>query len=173
MALADVFKGIDPRLLGGSRAAPRLTGSPQEQVLQAMRENTGTGLTPAQELIDAISDTDGEYENDRGADPARLAGLDAAVRRQVAQIRPGLAVGLAADEHALQQELRADDGNDHELGLAKAVARECVRQVGAQRSASAIKAVREIKAGGEIRGRRGDAHDFMLSARVLTAQPRR
>jgi hypothetical protein len=109
--------------------------------------------------------------NDRGADSARLHGLDAAIRRQVAQIRPDLAG--RADDHALRQELSATESDSANLSLAKAVARECVRQVGAKRSASVIERVRGIKAGGEISGRRNGPHNFMRTARVLAAQPRR
>jgi hypothetical protein len=45
--------------------------------------------------------------------------------------------------------------------------------VGAKRSASVIERVRGIKAGGEISGRRNGPHNFMRTARVLAAQPRR
>ena len=81
---------------------------------------------------------------------ATTAGLAAAVQRQVAGLRPG-AIGAAE----AGDDLQASANDSRELGLAKAVARLCIGQVGIAKSARAIEAVRALKGGSSLRSPQG------------------
>lgn len=97
------------------------------------------------------------------------AGLAGAVQRQIAKAKPSAFATAGVDVAA---ELRPLDDDGVLLGLAKAIARQCVRQLGVVKSERPIEAVRALAAGRafsspqSISGRRSEP-------RVLAAAPRR
>lgn len=104
------------------------------------------------------------------------SGLAAAVQRQVASERSGLAASAFArlDQQAIMSELRTGDRDSVDLGLAKAVARQCVREIGVARSGRPIAAVRALAAGGRLTCRIHDQQPAIArGARVLGVAPRR
>lgn len=96
------------------------------------------------------------------------AGLRAAIARQIASTRPGHAAA-SVGEAAIAAELATAERDSPAVGLAKACARHCVRQVGAAKAAPTIEYARALAAGVDPSAQRGGAWCMPASARVLGA----
>jgi len=97
-------------------------------------------------------------------------GLTAAVQHEIGRVRPGALFAASAERAQIGEELRPDENDGAVLGLAKAVARQCVAQIGVSRSARPIEAVRQLRASGRFGMRPHQA--ARDQARVLAAARR-
>lgn len=98
--------------------------------------------------------------------------LRAAIERQIAGARPGHAAA-STSAAALAAELATGETDSPTLGLAKAVARQCVCQVGGAKAAPAIEYARALAAGVDPSAQRSGAWRKPATPRVLGAAPRR
>jgi hypothetical protein len=140
-----------------------------------------TGLTSARPLVAAPAvDADQARalreaivaSDAKQAAAAASSGLRAAIERQIASARPGHGA-TSTSAAAIAAELVTGKTDTPALGLAKAVARQCVRQLGAVKATPTIEHVRAMAAGIDPGAQRGGAWRMPASARVLGAAPKR
>jgi hypothetical protein len=102
--------------------------------------------------------------------------LRAAVQRQIERVRPGAASHFFEEninKHGIEIELRRNDGDSVELGLAKACAREVMRRYGTEKAAPLVQGVRDLKVGYPVNASRGRSSSAVRSGHVIAAAPRR
>lgn len=137
--------------VGGIVRSPEARG--REELARSLAFESNLSVADAIAALRAAAPAAPAAPRSTGATADQLAGLDAALARRVARARRAnsrkdTAPPLDAATRALiEQDLRALPSDTADVGLAKAVARNSVRLVGMEKSARAITAVYELRAG--------------------------